>query len=161
MSKMIITMGKNVFHDVEHNHNDFPLFYEFYSNLVYYDECESFVNTDDTVSLVIPYHMEANAMEVVAELREHHILFDAYSGCERIETTGKTGAVVMGEAGFIPRALLDTRQKCYLIKALADKLREVGGEDTLYEATSDALQDMEDANIPADEFAVEDICGLK
>ena len=133
----------------------------FYDNILYFDGCESIINTNDYVLFVVPYHMKLDAMEVVAELREHGIPFDAYCDCERIEATGKTGAVVMGENGFRPRGLLDTRQKMYLISSLADKIRELGGNDALCEAVSYAIQDMDDANISADEIAVEKLCGLK
>lgn len=152
----VISLKKDVFNKV----HGFPLFGELYENILYYGECESIVNGNGSVSLVIPEHMRLEAMEVITELREHGIKFDAYNGSERIEASGKTGAIVMGENGFVPRALLSTRQKLYLITALAEKLREVGGEDAVFEAGENAMQDMEDANIPADETAVNNLCGL-
>lgn len=152
----VISLKKDVFNKV----HGFPLFGELYENILYYGECESIVNGNGSVSLVIPEHMSLEAMEVITELREHGIKFDAYNGSERIEASGKTGAIVMGENGFVPRALLSTRQKLYLITALAEKLREVGGEDAVFEAGENAMQDMEDANIPADETAVNNLCGL-
>lgn len=152
----VISLKKDVFNKV----HGFPLFRELYENILYYGECESIVNGNGSVSLVIPEHMSLEAMEVITELREHGIKFDAYNGSERIEASGKTGAIVMGENGFVPRALLSTRQKLYLITALAEKLREVGGEDAVFEAEENAMQDMEDANIPADETAVNNLCGL-
>lgn len=153
---LVISLKKDVFNKV----HGFPLFGELYENILYYGECESIVNGNGSVSLVIPEHMSLEAMEVITELREHGIKFDAYNGSERIEASGKTGAIVMGENGFVPRALLSTRQKLYLITALAEKLREVGGEDAVFEAGENAMQDMEDANIPADETAVNNLCGL-
>lgn len=152
----VISLKKDVFNKV----HGFPLFGELYENILYYGECESIVNGNGSVSLVIPEHMSLEAMKVITELREHGIKFDAYNGSERIEASGKTGAIVMGENGFVPRALLSTRQKLYLITALAEKLREVGGEDAVFEAGENAMQDMEDANISADETAVNNLCGL-
>lgn len=152
----VISLKKDVFNKV----HGFPLFGELYENILYYGECESIVNGNGSVSLVVPEHMSLEVMEVITELREYGIKFDAYNGSERIEASGKTGAIVMGENGFVPRALLSTRQKLYLITALAEKLREVGGEDAVLEAGGNAMQDMEDANIPADETAVNNLCGL-
>lgn len=152
----VISLKKDVFNKV----HGFPLFGELYENILYYGECESIVNGNGSVSLVVPEHMSLEVMEVITELREYGIKFDAYNGSERIEASGKTGAIVMGENGFVPRALLSTRQKLYLITALAEKLREVGGEDAVLEAGGNAMQDMDDANIPADETAVNNLCGL-
>ena len=161
MSKIIIAMEKGVCGEIRRNAEAFPRFNKLDESLVYYDECESVVDGLDATCFVVPEYMTDIAMSAINELRTNKVAFDAYSGCDRIETSGYTGAVVMGETGFIPRALLNVRQKCYLIAALAEKLREVGGEDVLSEAIECALEDMEDANIPADEVAVNNLCGMK